>query len=118
MQHKATAPPLPPPPPPPCGNQPGPPPCPGHAAIPFISGQCPPVQETSPSPETLHHAEDALASPPLPEQNGLESPSSQGQKDNPSDSEEKRAPVQETAPPVTEQQDEAAVQMDQDETKP
>ncbi|XP_044044912.1 wiskott-Aldrich syndrome protein family member 3-like [Siniperca chuatsi] len=118
MEYKATAPSPPPPPPPTCGNQPctiGSPLCPEHAAIPINSKQSLPVQETNPSSETLYHADDAPASPLLPEQSGPESPLSQGQEDNPSDSEEKHGPVQETdpAPQMTEQQDEADIQMDQ-----
>ncbi|XP_070781927.1 actin-binding protein WASF1-like [Enoplosus armatus] len=120
MERKATAPPPPPPPPPPsCGNQPRrirPPPCPQHAAIPYYSKPSPPVQETSPSSETLPHAEGAPVSPPLPVQNGpSESPPPQAQEDNPSDGEEICGPVQETEPAsqMIEQQDQADIQLDQ-----
>ncbi|XP_041790160.1 vegetative cell wall protein gp1-like [Chelmon rostratus] len=119
----STAPPPAPPPPPPCTNQPcrsSPTPCPGYAAIPFFSKERPPVQETSPSPETVNDAEDAPCTPPLPVENGPQFPSSEGQEDNP-DSEENLVPKQETdpapqtlsGPQLTEQRDEAVAQMDQ-----
>ncbi|XP_031141705.1 protein shisa-5-like [Sander lucioperca] len=88
-------------------------PSPGYAAIPY-SSDSPPVQETSPSPEAIHSAEGAPASSPLPVQNGPQSPPPEGQKDNPSDSEVRHHPVQETDPvPQTEQQDDVPNQMDQ-----
>lgn len=93
----ATAPPPPPLPPPPSVNQ-GiccrPTPCPQYAAIPFVTL---PVQETSPSPESLHYAEGEPAPPLLIDQNGPQSPPKEGQEHNPSDNEESH-PVQETEP--------------------
>lgn len=122
----ATVPPPATPPPPPYRNQTGRnslTPCPGHAAIPFLAKRSPPVQETSPSSETLHETEDAPANATLPEEDGPQFPLSQGQEYNSSESEEKFGPVQETdpvpqtayGPQMTEQQGEAATQVDQAE---
>ncbi|XP_035516345.1 WAS/WASL-interacting protein family member 3-like [Morone saxatilis] len=116
----ATAPAPPPPPPPPslCTNLPDKsrsPPCPQHAAIPFETS--PPVQETSPSSGTLQ--EISPATQQLPVENGLQGPPSEG-KDNPSDSEDKSGPVQETDPApqalngiLMTEQDGADTQMDE-----
>ncbi|CAK6953464.1 uncharacterized protein LOC128368284 isoform X1 [Scomber scombrus] len=96
----ATAPPPPPPPPstPPSSfgiqsNKNIPLPC--HAAIPFSSNNSPPIQETSPPG---WDTQGVAPLPPNPVQSGPQSPLSQGQEDDLSDSDEKYHPVQETNP--------------------
>ncbi|XP_042341001.1 vegetative cell wall protein gp1-like [Plectropomus leopardus] len=107
----SAAPPAPPAPPPPSnGNQPRirPPPIPQHAALPFVN---PPVQETSPPPETTPDVQSAPPAPLLPVQTGPQSPPSEGQEDSSADDAEKchSGPEQNTGPAaqMTEQQDEA-----------
>ncbi|KAK9540062.1 hypothetical protein VZT92_002534 [Zoarces viviparus] len=112
MATAPSPPPQPPTPPKPCGNQPrsSRPPLPGYAALPFSSSL--PVQETSPSPMTVHDAEDAALHLI---QNGPQSPPSEGQEDGLSGAKENNRPVQETdpAPQMTEQRGDKAHQTDQ-----
>ncbi|XP_040891241.1 formin-like protein 3 [Toxotes jaculatrix] len=109
----AAQPPPPPPPPPPSQNLapiPRPKPHPQPAAVPF----------TSLSPESVNDAQAGDDPPPLQGLNAHPSPSSEGQEDNHSDSEEKYHPVQETDPApqalnslqMTEQQDGQPTHMD------
>lgn len=125
----AVSPPLPPPPPPPpppqSGNQllkSNHTPKPGHAAIPFYPKESPPVQETSPSSETLPDTEEhAPAIPQVPMENESQFSPSQGIEDHPSGGDEEICLVQETeaapqilnGPQVTEVEDEVTSQLEQ-----